>query len=59
MPEVTAREQSVYKSDTNQMNVLQLLCVMVGDWIKGTLSLCGMKNDFILLVLCHRMVWVI
>ena len=32
--------QSVYKWDTNWMDVLQLLCFMVCEWIKGTLSLC-------------------
>ena len=30
----------VYKSDTNQTDVLQLLCFMVCKQVKGTLSLC-------------------
>ena len=29
-----ARGQSIYKSDTNQMDVLQLLCFMVHEQIK-------------------------
>ena len=35
-----ARGQSVYKSDTNRMDVLQLLGFMVRQQIKGALSLC-------------------
>ena len=33
------RGWSIYKSDTNLMDVLQLLCFMVCEWIKGALSL--------------------
>ena len=32
--------QSIYKSDTNRMDMFQLLCFMVCEQIKGTLSLC-------------------
>ena len=32
--------RSIYKSDTNQMEVSQLHCFMVHEWIKSTLSLC-------------------
>ena len=35
-----ARGRRVYKSDTNLMDVLQLLCFMVCERIKGVLSLC-------------------
>ena len=35
-----ARGWSIYKSDTNQMDLLQLLCFMVCEQIKSALSLC-------------------
>ena len=35
-----ARGQSVYKSHTNRMDVLQLFCFMVHERIKGALSPC-------------------
>ena len=35
-----AQGRSVYKSDTNRMDVLQLLCFMVHEQIKGALRLC-------------------
>ena len=34
------REWSIYKLDTNQMNVLQLFCFMMHKRIKGALSFC-------------------
>ena len=40
MAEGTTRGQSVYKSDTNQVGVLQLLSGIVCEQIKGTPSLC-------------------
>ena len=52
------REWSVYKSDTNQMGMLQLLCSIVREWIKSALSLCSLLSvlytvaSALLLVLC-------
>ena len=44
-------EWSIYKLDTNQVDVLQLLCFIVCEQIKCALSLC-LENDYILQVLC-------
>ena len=39
-----AQGRSVYKSDTNRMGVLQLLCSIVRERIKGTPSFCSVLS---------------
>ena len=39
-----ARGRSVYKSDTNRMGVLQLLCIIVRERIKGAPSFCSVLS---------------
>ena len=44
MPKRDPRGHRVYKSDTNRMGVLQLLCSTVREWIKGGPSFCSVLS---------------
>ena len=50
--EGAARRWNSYKSDAIQMGVLQLLCIVVCEWVKGALGLHLALKKMILLLAC-------